>query len=84
MLGMGVCSRPRNGELKWIRVVYQWCSRLVKHCETVVLLEGCSGVGPAHLSKRVIEMGWKQDGKNGTEEGVLTLVKLAKLYYNYK
>ena len=27
------------------------------------------------LSKRVIEMGWKQD-ESGTGEGVLTLVKL--------
>ena len=30
-----------------------------------------------HLSKRVIEMGWKQD-ESGTGEGVLTLVKLDK------
>ena len=26
-------------------------------CETLVLLDGCSGVGPVDLSKRVIEMG---------------------------
>ena len=48
MLGTGVCgSRPRNGEIKWDQVVYQWCS----------------GVGPVHLSERVIAMGWKQDEK---------------------
>ena len=44
-------------------------------CETLVVLDGCSGVGPVHLSKRVIEMGWKQD-ESGTGEGVVTLVKL--------
>ena len=33
-------------------------------CETLVLLDGYSGVGPLDLSqKRVIEMGWKQDEK---------------------
>ena len=46
-------------------------------CETLVVLDGCSGVGPVDLSKRVIEMGWKQDG-SGTGEGVVTLVKLEK------
>ena len=31
VLGTGVCgSRPRNGEIKWNQVVYQWCSRLVR------------------------------------------------------
>ena len=46
-------------------------------CETLVVLDGCSGVGPVNLSKRVIEMGWKQD-ESGTGEGVVTLVKLDK------
>ena len=46
-------------------------------CETLVVLDGCSGVGPVDLSKRVIEMGWKQD-ESGTGEGVVTLVKLDK------
>ncbi len=32
-------------------------------CETILLLDGCSGVGPVDLSKKVIEMGWKQDEK---------------------
>ena len=27
--------------------------------ETLVLLDGCSGVEPVDLSKRVIEMGWR-------------------------
>ena len=54
MLGTGVCgSRPRNGEIKWNQVVYQWCSRL--------------GVVPVHLSKRVIEMGWKNEKWDGGE-----------------
>ena len=44
-------------------------------CETLVLLDGCSGVGPVDLSKRVIEMRWKQD-ESGAGEGVVTLVKL--------
>ena len=43
--------------------------------ETLVVLDGCSGVGPVHRSKRVIEMGWKQDGSR-TGQGVVTLVKL--------
>ena len=50
---------------------------VLETCETLVLLDGCSGVGPVHLSKRVIEMGGKQD-ESGTGEGVLTLVKLEK------
>ena len=49
-------------------------------CETLVLLEGYSGVGPLDLSqKRVIEIGWKQD-ESGTGDGVLTLVKLEKKF----
>ena len=44
-------------------------------CETLVLLDGCSGVRPLDLSKRV--MGWKQD-ESGTGEIVLILVKLEK------
>ena len=47
-------------------------------CETLLLLDGCSGVGPVDLSKKVVEMGWKQD-ESGTGEGVLTLVKLEKI-----
>ena len=46
-------------------------------CETLVLLDGCSGVRPLDLSKRIIEMGWKQY-ESGTWEGGLTLVKLEK------
>ena len=42
-------------------------------CGTLVLLDGCSGVGPVDLSKSFIEMGWKQD-ESGTREGVLTLL----------
>ena len=45
-------------------------------CETLVLLDGYSGVGPLDLSrKRVIETGWKRH-ESGTGEGALTLVKL--------
>ena len=44
-------------------------------CESLVLLDRCLGVGPVDLSKRVIEMGWKQD-ESDTGEGTLTLVKL--------
>ena len=44
-------------------------------CETLVLLDGCSGVRPLDLSERV--MGWKQD-ESGTGEIVLILVKLEK------
>ena len=47
-------------------------------CETLVLLDGCSGVGPVDLSKRVIAMGWTQD-ESGTGEDVLTLVNLQKI-----
>ena len=36
-----------------------------------------------HLSKRVIEMGWKQY-ESGTREGVLTLVKLEKKYETFQ
>ena len=47
-------------------------------CETLVLLDGYTGVGPLDLSqKRVIEIGWKQD-ESGTGDGVLTLVKLER------
>ena len=46
-------------------------------CETLVLLDGCSGVRPLDLSKRVTEMGWKQD-ESGTGEIVLIPVKLEK------
>ena len=75
MLGTGVCgSRPRNGEIK---MESSGVPVVLETCETLVPLDGCSGVGPVHLSKRVIEMGWKQD-ESGTGEGVLTLVKLEK------
>ena len=43
--------------------------------ETLAVLDGWSGVGPVDFSKRIIEMGWKQD-ESETREGVLTLVKL--------
>ena len=55
MLGKGVCgSRPRNGEIK---MESSGVPVVLETCETLVLLDGCSGVGPVHLSKRVIEMG---------------------------
>ena len=60
-------------ESSGVPVVFQTCETLV----TLVLLDGRSGVGPAHFYKRVIEMRWKQD-ESGTGDGVLTLVKLEK------
>ena len=79
VLGMGVCgSRPRNGEIKWNQVVYQWCSRLVSlsYCWTGVEVFRCWACASF---QRVIEIGWTQD-ESGTGEGVLTLVKLEKFH----
>ena len=64
-------SKRRNKmESSGVPVVFQTC-------ETLVLLDRCLGVGPVDFSKRVFEMGCKQD-ESGTGEGVLTLVKLEK------
>ena len=66
-------------ESSGVPVVFGTCETLV----TLVLLDRRSGVGPVHLSKRVIEMRWKQD-KSGTGEGVLTLLKLEKKYETFQ
>ena len=61
---VAICgSWPPNGEMESIKMESSGVPVVFETCETLVLLEGYSGVGPVHLSKRVIEMGWKQDEK---------------------
>ena len=60
---------------RWNKMESSGVPVVLETCEILVPLDGWSGVGPAHLSKRVIDLGWKQD-ESGTGEGVLTLVKL--------
>ena len=53
-------------------------------CETLVLLEGYSGVGPLDLSqKRAIEMGWKQDDKWDGGGCSVTCRAREKIQYKY-
>ena len=68
VLGTGSVATKRN---------QGFVSVVCETCETLVLLDGCSGVRPLDLSKRVTEMGWKQD-ESGTGEIVLIPVKLEK------
>ena len=87
-------KEPRPGAWHrglWLQASKQWNKMewsgvlvVFQTCETLVLLDGCLGVGPVVLSKRVIEMGWKQDEKWDGGGCSDTCKAREKIHYKYQ